>query len=152
MQLRWTNRNGIRVRRSIETVHRNRSSGTPQETLLIFDGECGFCTTAVSRLEKLLPVFPPSTPWQWANLDALGLSADDVRLYAWLTTPGHQYGGHLAFSALLRLQPSAGWRFLGHLIATPPFSWAAAVGYHYVAKYRHKLPGGTPACQLRQAS
>lgn len=117
--------------------------------LLIFDGDCGFCTTSVDRLESMLPRFPRASPWQWLDLDELGLSADDVARYAWVVTSTHQYAGHLALSALLRMQPTAGWRFLGHLIATPPFSWAAAVGYHYVAKYRHRLPGGTPACALK---
>lgn len=117
--------------------------------LLIFDGDCGFCTTAVNQLERILPVFPHATPWQWIDLDEYGLTADDVARYAWVVTPGHQYAGHLAFSALMRMQRSPAWRFLGHLIATPPVSWVAALGYHYIAKYRHKLPGGTPACQMK---
>ena len=36
----------------------------------------------------------------------------------------------------------------GHLLATPPFSVVAALGYNVIAKYRHRLPGGTPACAL----
>jgi hypothetical protein len=95
-----------------------------------------------------LPYFPESIPWQWADLDALGLTTEDVTTYAWVATPTRQFAGHLAFSALLRMQPTFGWRFLGHLLATPPFSVAAAIGYHFVAKYRHALPGGTPACKL----
>jgi predicted DCC family thiol-disulfide oxidoreductase YuxK len=121
----------------------------PTGALLVFDGDCGFCTTAVDVLERLLPEFPNATPWQWLDLDELGLTRDDATRYAWLVTSHHQYAGHLAFSALLRMQPAPGWRFLGHLVATPPFSWIAAVGYHFVAKYRHRLPGGTPACQLK---
>lgn len=119
--------------------------------LLVFDGDCGFCTTTVDRLERLLPLFPPTSPWQWLDLDEYGLSRDDVAQYAWVVTSGHQYAGHLAFSALLRMQPTIGWRFLGHLVATPPFSWVAAVGYHVIARYRHRLPGGTPACALPRA-
>jgi predicted DCC family thiol-disulfide oxidoreductase YuxK len=120
--------------------------------LLVFDGDCAFCTTWVSRLEKLLPVFPETTPWQWIDHDDLGLSAHDVTHYVWLVTPRHHYAGHLAVSALLRMQPGFGWRFAGNLLATAPFSWLAAIGYHFVAKYRHKLPGGTPACQLKSAA
>ena len=114
----------------------------------MFDGDCAFCTTWVNRLEKLLPDFPTTSPWQWLDLDALGLSEHDVTHYAWFVTASHQYAGHLCFSALLRYQSGFGWRFLGNLIATPPISWLAAIGYHYIAKYRHKLPGGTPACAL----
>ncbi|HEU0205587.1 MAG TPA: DCC1-like thiol-disulfide oxidoreductase family protein [Pseudolysinimonas sp.] len=116
--------------------------------LLVFDGDCAFCTTWVHRLQAVLPRFPQTTPYQWADLDALGLTLDDVQHYAWYLTPTHQYGGHLAFSALLRSQPRLGLRFAGQLMAIPPFSQAAALGYRFVARYRHLLPGGTPACAL----
>lgn len=116
--------------------------------LLVFDGDCAFCTSSVNTLERVLPAFPPKSPWQWLELDELGLTLDDVTEYAWVVTPTHQYAGHLALSALLRMQRGFGWRFLGHLIATPPFSWIAAIGYRAIAANRHRLPGGTPACAL----
>ncbi len=116
--------------------------------LLIFDGDCAFCTSSVERLRAVLPRFPQAEPWQWVDLDALGLSEHDVTRYAWLVTARRQFAGHLAFSALLRMQPSIGWRFLGQLIATPPFSWVAALGYHLIASNRSRLPGGTPACAM----
>ena len=119
--------------------------------LLIFDGDCAFCTTWVNRLGAILPAFPPSTPWQWIDLDRYGLTEHDVTHYAWVVTPGHHYAGHLALSALLRLQRGFGWRFAGNLIATAPFSWLAALGYRFVAANRHRLPGGTPACAMPPA-
>jgi predicted DCC family thiol-disulfide oxidoreductase YuxK len=120
----------------------------PHAALLVFDGDCAFCTTWVNRLADWLPSFPESVPWQWADLDALGLSRDEVTKYVWFVTPERHFAGHLAVSALLRGQPRFWLRLLGWLLATPPYSWVAAVGYHYVAKYRHRLPGGTPACQM----
>jgi predicted DCC family thiol-disulfide oxidoreductase YuxK len=116
--------------------------------LLIFDGDCAFCTTTVTRLRSLLPIFPRAEPSQWLDIDALGLSHEDVTKYVWLVTSRRQFAGHLALSALLRMQPSVGWRFVGHLMATPPFSWAAALGYQFVARNRSRLPGGTPACAM----
>jgi predicted DCC family thiol-disulfide oxidoreductase YuxK len=116
--------------------------------LLVFDGDCAFCTTSVNRLEAVLPKFPAKSPWQWLELDRYGLSVDDVTAYAWVITTDRQFGGHLALSALLRMQPSAPLRFAGHLIATPPFSLAAAGVYWLIAHNRHRLPGGTPACAL----
>ena len=124
------------------------STASATRALLVFDGDCAFCTTWVNRLERALPVFPPTTPWQWIELDGYALSRDDVDRYAWVITPGHQYAGHLALSALLRMQPVAGLRFLGHLLATQPFSLAAALAYRVVAANRSRLPGGTPACAL----
>ena len=116
--------------------------------LLVFDGDCAFCTTWVNRLRDWLPAFPEAVPWQWADLDALQLTADDVTRFVWLLVPDGRHSGHRAVAALLRGQPRFGLRLLGRLIDTPPYSWAAAVGYHFVAKYRHRLPGGTPACQM----
>lgn len=116
--------------------------------LLVFDGDCRFCTTWVNRLASWLPRFPESVPWQWADLDALGLTSDDVRDFAWYLTPQHSYAGAMALAALLRAQPRIGLRFVGHLLATPPFSIVAALGYNVIAKHRHRLPGGTPACAL----
>ena len=125
-----------------------RPTDAVRRALLVFDGDCAFCTTWVNRLEAALPTFPRTTPWQWIELDDYALSRDDVDQFAWVITPGHQYAGHLALSALLRMQPTAGLRFLGHLIATPPFSLVAALAYRVVAANRSRLPGGTPACAL----
>lgn len=136
------------MRRNIGFVPGAELSRTSNETLLIFDGDCAFCTTWVRRLERVLPAFPQSQPYQWLDLDRYGLTLDDVTHYAWFVTPRRQFGGHLALSGLLRAQPRLGLRFLGWLIATPPYSWAAAAGYSLIARYRHLLPGGTPACAL----
>ena len=139
-----------KLRRTIEIVANEQLSKPSELPLLVFDGDCAFCTTWVNRLEKVLSRFPTAIPWQWVDLDALGLSHDDVTHYAWYITSTRQFGGQLAFSALLRSQPQIGLRFIGNLMATPPFSIAATIGYHYIAKYRHLLPGGTPACQLER--
>ena len=102
----------------------------------------------IDRLAKALPRFPRAIPWQWIKLEDYALTLDDVEQYAWVVSPSRHYAGHLAFSALLRMQPSFGLRFAGNLIATPPFSWAAALGYLVVSKNRHRLPGGTAACAM----
>ncbi|MFT4165694.1 MAG: DCC1-like thiol-disulfide oxidoreductase family protein [Microlunatus sp.] len=117
-------------------------------SLLVYDGDCAFCTTWVRRLEAVLGKFPEAQPWQWLDLDELGLTGSDVASYVWLLSDGRRYRGHAAFGALLRMQPSRGLRFLGHLIATPPFSWVAGAGYFLIARFRHRLPGGTAACAM----
>jgi predicted DCC family thiol-disulfide oxidoreductase YuxK len=132
-------------------VTESRPSTAPRATLLVFDGDCAFCTSAVERLKGVLPRFPRTSPWQWLDLDEYGLSKDDVTRFAWVVTSDARYPGHLAGSALLRMQEGFGWRFLGHLIATPPVSWVASVVYNWVAANRHRLPGGTPACAMPRA-
>lgn len=123
-------------------------SSTPGLPVLIFDGDCAFCTTWVNRLHDWLPEPPVAVPWQWSDLDALGLTREDVADFAWYVTSRHSYAGALAFARILRVQPRIGLRFAGILLATPPFSIAAALGYNVIARYRHILPGGTPACAL----
>jgi len=120
----------------------------PQLPVLVFDGDCAFCTTWVNRLREWLPRPPEAVPWQWTDLDAMGLTHEDVADFAWFLTSRHSYAGALAFAAILRGQPRIGLRFAGNLLATPPFSIVAALGYNVVGKYRHILPGGTPACAL----
>ena len=128
-----------------------RLSTAATTTTLVFDGDCGFCTTAVNWLDRTLPSFPTAVPFQWADLESLGVSEAEARERVWLVTDGQRFGGHRAVSALLRHQPSRGWRFLGWLIAAPGFSLISAGVYSLVARYRYRLPGGTPACRVPQS-
>jgi predicted DCC family thiol-disulfide oxidoreductase YuxK len=116
--------------------------------LLIFDGDCGFCTTAVDWLARILPAMPPATPYQWIELEPIGLTESDGAAMVWLVTDERQYGGATAVAALLRHQPSPALRFLGWLGTVPPWSLAADLAYRLVARSRYRLPGGTPACRL----
>ena len=136
--------------RTIDAVKRSPSPANAS-TLLLFDGDCGFCTSSIDWLAKTLPAFPTATPYQWVNLDEYGMTMAEAADRVWLITPTRHFGGHLAVSAVLRRQPSIRWRFLGWMLITPPFSWAAMIGYALVSRFRHRLPGGTPACQTGPA-
>jgi predicted DCC family thiol-disulfide oxidoreductase YuxK len=115
---------------------------------LVFDGDCAFCSSSVRWLTAHLAEMPPATPWQWANLESLGLTEQLARERVWFVTDSGQYGGHLALAQLLKQQRQAGWRLVGWLLRTPPFSFVARLGYFLVARYRYRLPGGTPACKM----
>jgi predicted DCC family thiol-disulfide oxidoreductase YuxK len=123
-----------------------------EATTLVFDGDCGFCTSAVEWLKRVLPAAPPATPYQWADLERLGLTVEEASSMVWLVSTDasgsvHQSGGYLAVSELLRHQPAFGWRFLGILMDTPPFFILSDFGYRLIARFRYLLPGGTPACR-----
>ncbi len=125
----------------------------PDETalgppVLIFDGDCGFCTTAVRCLERTLPSMPETAPYQWAELSVYGLSLAQAEEQVWLVADGHLYGGARAVTALLRHQPTPGLRFVGWLGSAWPWSVVADIAYRVVARYRYRLPGGTPACRM----
>ena len=131
-------------------VKRPAALAVPRTATLLFDGDCGFCTTSVRWLEKHLSEFPTAIPFQWADLEALGVSEAEARDRVWFVADGKRFGGHRAVSALLRGQPTLGWRLLGRLLIVPGLSLIAAAGYALVARYRYKLPGGTPACKMPQ--
>ncbi|POH59072.1 hypothetical protein C3B59_17750 [Cryobacterium zongtaii] len=123
-----------------------------QPATLIFDGDCGFCTTAVLWLQRTLPRVPATAPFQWTDLAAFGLTERQARSRVWFVVAGRRYGGAAAVAALLRGQPVAALRVLGWLATVPPWSWAAAAGCSLVARYRYRLPGGTPACRMPSAT
>lgn len=119
---------------------------------LIFDGDCGFCTTAVLWLQRSLPRVPATAPFQWTDLAQFALTEEQARSRVWFVTGDHRYGGAAAVAAVLRGQPHPGLKMLGWLATAPPWSWAAEAGYRLVARYRYRLPGGTPACRMPGAA
>lgn len=118
--------------------------------VVIFDGECGFCTTSARWLSRWV-VKDGSTsvaPWQQLDLDPLGLSEDQCRTSVqWVGQDGQVASGHAAIAATLRSGRLV-WRPVGALLVAPGFSWLAARAYSWVAAHRYALPGGTPACRL----
>jgi predicted DCC family thiol-disulfide oxidoreductase YuxK len=117
------------------------------EIVLIFDGDCSFCSSCVDWLERNLTAMPTATPYQWADLEGYGLSLSEARERVWLLTPGKHFGGASAVTELLRHQPYRIMRFAGWILQVPPLSWLADGAYWVVSRLRHVLPGGTPACR-----
>lgn len=116
--------------------------------MLIFDGDCGFCTTTARWIEDRLPAATAVEPWQALDIDALGLTEADVTTAAyWIDEAGTAHRGHRAIELALK-QAGLPWRAGGILIGLPPFSWVAPYAYSLVAKYRYRLPGATDACRL----
>lgn len=120
--------------------------------LLVFDGDCAFCTSAAGWLGDRLAGDPVTdaelAPWQFTDLAAIGTSPERARREVlWLGADGGLYGGADAVSHWLR-HAGGGWALLGRLIALPGLRIAAAAGYRLIARNRHRLPGGTPACAL----
>lgn len=118
--------------------------------VLIYDGDCGFCTSAAQWISaRWASPGTRSVPWQFlteAELAAMGLTSELAaqRVYWWDTTT--LVGGERAIAAALRAAPFP-WRPIGTMIDSPPVRLVARPVYQLVAKYRHRLPGGTPACR-----
>ncbi|MFD7710583.1 thiol-disulfide oxidoreductase DCC family protein [Streptomyces sp. NPDC059786] len=114
--------------------------------VLLFDGDCGFCTSAVDVLQRVVRPRCTAVPWQRADLAALGVAEERARHEVlWVTPAGTVYGGVRTVAKLL-LSAGGPWPVVGGALMVPPVRWVAHVGYRFVADHRGSLPGGTPAC------
>lgn len=113
--------------------------------MLIFDGDCAFCTSSARALGRIGPK-AGIVAWQQADLEALGITEEQaIEAVRWVGADGTVLAGHEAIAAVLA---SAGpvWRLVGRTLTLPGVSAIAALVYRWVADNRHRLPGGTPAC------
>ena len=118
--------------------------------MLIFDGECGFCTAAALFVERGFRHGERAVPYQsldGATLGALGLSQADVRAAAWwVGRDGRCERGHRAVGRAL-VAGGRGRAVLGWLCVMPPSSVVAAAVYRVVVRLRGRLPPATAACR-----
>ncbi len=119
----------------------------PSRPLLIFDGDCAFCTSC--QQWAAVRVDHEALPWQFADLDALSLTQQQASQSIWLFDAGDVLSGADAASALLRRSHIFWWRFVGELMALPGVRELARPVYGWVAHNRHRFPGATPACETR---
>ena len=115
---------------------------------LIFDGDCGFCTTVAYRaVEKSVEPLRAEA-WQLTDLSRYGLTAAQAKKRVYLFHEDRLYGGHQAVAVMLTLRNRWYYSLLASFMLVPPFSLVAIIGYWLVARFRHRLPGGTPACKM----
>lgn len=115
--------------------------------LLVFDGDCGFCTTAARTGQRRLGL-EHVEPWQFLDLDTLPVTEAECRqAVQWVSADGSVASAHDAVIAALR-NAGGGWALLGRVVGLPGVRMCAAIVYRLVARYRYRMPGGTPACRL----
>jgi predicted DCC family thiol-disulfide oxidoreductase YuxK len=120
-------------------------------SVLVYDGDCGMCTkTAAFAANRLRP--SPGryavTAYQDADLVALGLTPRQcAHAVRWVSAGGRTYA---AEDAVARALLASRWwvRPAGLAILAPGLHTVAGHLYRWVARNRHRLPGGTPACAL----
>ena len=133
------------------------TAAQPERPVFLFDGDCSFCSMCADFIMRRIPTGAEVTPWQFADLDALGVTqaqAEDAVIWV----PAAPDGGRSAQTtagpeAIARLLVDAGsfWRPLGWVLDLPPVRWVAWPVYRLISRNRHRLPGGTAACSLPQA-
>jgi len=117
------------------------------ELIIIFDGECGFCTGVVRWLKRLdragrvrpIPCQRPGLP------EGLGLSRRQCEEAAWAVEPGgRRHRGGAAMVAALAW--ALGWPGLVGLYYLPVIRQAADNLYWVITRLRPYLPGTRPHC------
>lgn len=125
--------------------------GDGQGSILVYDGDCGFCTAAARWAAGKFRHGERAEAWQFLGeslLEQHALSFADVQDAAWWVDPrGRRERGHRAIGRAL--QAGGGLRgILGSFVLIPPTSWLAAGVYRMVVRWRYQLPGGTPTCRI----
>ncbi|MEV7596218.1 DUF393 domain-containing protein [Kitasatospora sp. NPDC089797] len=132
-----------------------------KDPVLVFDGDCAFCSSCVRWGERYLRQTLASggweaVPFQFAELpelDALAGGRGEVsaeragREVLWVTPAGRVYGGAQAVARLL-MRTGGPWAYLGAVLTSAPVRPVAAAVYRWVSRNRHRMPGGTAACAL----
>jgi len=125
--------------------------GDGRGSILVYDGDCGFCTTAARWAARKFRRGERAEAWQFLGegpLQQHGLSLEDVQEAAWwVDGRGLRERGHRAVGRAL-LAGGGFRRMVGSFVLTPPTSWLAAGVYRLVVRWRYRLPGGTPACKV----
>ncbi|GAB3231658.1 hypothetical protein GCM10027447_26930 [Glycomyces halotolerans] len=118
--------------------------------VLLFDGDCGFCTACARFVERHIRTEAEIRPWQRTDLRALGIDRQDAEAAVQWVGPDRTAAGPDAIAALLR-RAQWYWRPLGLIGSLRGVSRTAWPVYRFIARHRHRLPGGTAACSLPQA-
>lgn len=118
---------------------------TRERPVLVYDGDCAFCTSCARLLERIGPE-AEIVAWQLTDLAELGLTEQQATAAVqWVQIDGSICSGHEAIVGVLGTGGRS-WRLLGRTILLPGISWIAAKVYRLIADNRHRLPGSTPAC------
>jgi predicted DCC family thiol-disulfide oxidoreductase YuxK len=122
-----------------------------ERPVLVFDGDCALCSTSVRLLERMVRRRPTIIAWQHATLSELGLTqAQCEEAVQWVEVDGTVLSAHHAVGRTLTYG-GRGWWLIGRVITAPGVQRVSGAVYRWVARNRHRLPGGTPACSLPQA-
>jgi predicted DCC family thiol-disulfide oxidoreductase YuxK len=118
-----------------------------RRSLLLYDGDCAFCTSCARLIEKRIKPDADLVPWQFADLAELGVTeAQAADAVQWVGFDGSVHSGHEAIAAMLGTAGPIS-RSIGRLLLLPGISQLAASAYTLIATNRHRLPGSTPACR-----
>jgi predicted DCC family thiol-disulfide oxidoreductase YuxK len=115
--------------------------------LFIFDGDCAFCSSAARVFRKMIKEQVPIRPYQKLDLASLGLSEELTSKAVYYVRDGKYFVAAEAIAQLF-IDSKTIWRVAGYLLRVPGINHLAERVYYWIAKNRHRLPGGTPECSM----
>jgi predicted DCC family thiol-disulfide oxidoreductase YuxK len=114
---------------------------------VIYDGDCAFCSTAARFAQRRIAKNLSYQPYQFADLTALHLTQLQCQQALQFVKNNKLSSGHNAVIGIL-ISGNLFFKLLGLILKLPLVNQLAKLGYHWIAKNRSKLPGGTPTCNL----
>ncbi len=106
--------------------------------LLVYDGDCFFCTRSARLLGRIGPR-AGIVAWQDADLEHLPITEQQARgAVQWIAADGAVRCGHEAIAAAL-IAAGPPWRAVGRALLLPGISALAARTYRLVAANRSTL-------------
>ena len=116
--------------------------------VLIYDGDCAFCSSSVRFIQNHIRRRPRWEPWQWLDLDDYGVSRDDCeRAVQFVAIDGTVHSGERGVARVL-IFGGKGWAVLGRILLVPGVRHLAGIVYRWISNNRHRMPGGTPQCAM----
>ncbi|WP_419923808.1 thiol-disulfide oxidoreductase DCC family protein [Candidatus Poriferisocius sp.] len=107
---------------------------------LIYDGDCGFCTSIARWVERRISDDYLVVPSQQVDLGTIGLTDEDVARSAWWIDPdGTRSDEHRSIAGALRAM-SRPWPAVGRLLTLGPINPLAGWTYRMIAANRYRLP------------
>lgn len=120
----------------------------PTEGLLVFDGDCAFCSRCATWVERKAGERAVVRPNHAVDLPALGITPEQVGEEVWwVAADGTAHAGHRAV-ALAAWSTGGVGILAGRFLLLPGVGLVAGPVYRLIARNRHRMPGGTDACRI----
>jgi predicted DCC family thiol-disulfide oxidoreductase YuxK len=117
---------------------------------LVYDGDCAFCLRCVLWIQSHFKHVPNVVAWQQIDLASFGLTAEQCQIAVqWVSSDrAKTLSAHKAIARVCK--DAGGWiSIAGWLMSLPVVSQLSGFVYRWVARNRHRMPGGTTACEIR---
>lgn len=124
--------------------------------VVIFDGDCAFCARCARFIDRRVGrrARPRMEVASYQSLDVAGRltgyaldPATCAEALQFVEPPSRVSSGAVAVGRLL-VVAGGPWKVAGRVLLAPGIRSLAGVVYRWVARNRHRMPGGTAECAL----